>query len=398
MPRAASRTFHPKDKTLHKNDTPNGITNGSTDPHHDHEPLRALGWSDHFEQQLAGMTPPPLPDERPARVISALRGRFLVADGQGERLCAPSGRLLRGAAYPVTGDWVLARAEVITRVIPRRNMLSRGEAGSRHARPGQPPGARREQPMAANLDTVLVVCGLDRDYNPRRIERYLTLIHNCGLAPAVALTKADLRTEPNEPPEEALAEVRALALGAPVVLVSAVDGRGLAEVAALLAPGRTVAMVGSSGAGKSTLANRLHGSDIQATRTVSASVGKGRHTTTVRELLRMPQGGLLMDNPGIREIAFADGGHGADLAFADIRELATGCRFADCAHQGEPGCAVLRAVEKGNLPPERLESWRRMARELDYAEARREKTADRVEKERWKEISLRLKRMKKGGR
>lgn len=357
---------------------------------HDTTLLRSIGWSDHFQRALAAMD---AAEGRIARVASVQRGLFLTTDGRDERLSPPAGRLLhaRDGDFPVTGDWVLVRDGVVVAVLPRRNMLSRGEAGSRGDRDG---AAARAQALAANLDTVFIVCGLDRDFNLRRLERYLTLVYNCGLSPVVVLTKADL----HENPEPFREQAEAVALGVPVVLASMRDGRGAEELAAHLGPGRTVAMVGSSGAGKSTLANMLYGDDIRATAAVSAGVGKGRHTTTTRELIRMPQGGLLMDNPGIREIAFFENGDGVDGAFADIRELADACRFADCTHRSEPGCAVLRAVEAGELPLERLESYHKMRREMQYLAERRTKSADRVEKERWQEIARLQRRFKKAGR
>ncbi|MDD3312003.1 ribosome small subunit-dependent GTPase A [Pseudodesulfovibrio sp.] len=349
------------------------------------EQLRSLGWNGHFGRSLAAMDTGP---GRVARVISAQRNLFLVADGAEERLCPPSGRILHaGDDYPVTGDWVLTDGDVIRSILPRMNILSRGEAGSRNGRSGT---ALREQPLAANLDMVFIVCGLDRDFNLRRLERYLTLVYNCGLAPLVALTKADLLDDP----EAARRQVEDIAFGVPVVLASMLDDRGRDELASRLGPGRTVAMLGSSGAGKSTLANRLYGGEIQATGRVSDSVGKGRHTTTARELIRMPGGGLLMDNPGIREVALYLDGDGVEKSFADIAELAEGCRFADCSHESEPGCAVLRAVELGRLPPERLESYRRMEREMRYVAERRDKSANRVEKERWKPIAKLTRKMK----
>jgi len=349
--------------------------------------LRRLGWSDHFERQAASLD---LDPTLSARVISAQRDLFLVSDGRDEWLCAPSGTLRhhRHLDYPVTGDWVIADQGVVRQVIPRRNTLSRGEAGTRGRQTG---AARREQPIAANIDTVFIVCGLDRDYNVRRIERYLALVYNCAMTPVVVLTKADLHPFP----EACRDEAEAVAPGVPVVLTSTSDGSGVAELHGFLAAGRTVAMLGSSGAGKSSLANMLHGSDIRATAAVSRSDGKGRHTTTSRELIVMPQGGLLMDNPGIREIAFARDGDGLDAAFAEIRELAGSCRFADCTHRHEPGCAVIRAVESGQLAQERLENYRKMQRELEYVQARSEKSADCVERERWKGVAKEIKRMQK---
>jgi len=350
------------------------------------EALRRLGLNRHFEQLL---TDPDLDPWRMARVLSAGRDLFLTADARGERFCAPSGKLRhdRQGDYPVTGDWVLTRNNVVERVLPRLNILSRGEAGSRGGREG---ATTREQPIAANIDTAFIVCGLDRDYNLRRIERYLTLVYNCGISPVVVLTKADLC----DAPEAAREEVEAVAFGVPVALTSLPEGRGTGDLVPFLEQGRTVAMLGSSGAGKSTLANLLHGSDIRATAAVSASLGKGRHTTTSRELIPMPQGGMLLDNPGIREIAFAADDGGVQAAFPDIGELAGFCRFADCTHRFEPGCAVLLAVELGELAADRLESYHKMRREMAYAADRAAKSADRVEKERWKGIAKEIKRMK----
>ncbi|WP_432735985.1 ribosome small subunit-dependent GTPase A [Maridesulfovibrio sp. FT414] len=350
------------------------------------EKLSLLGWNESFESTAAAADL----NGRIARVISVQRNLFLVGDGQEEWLCAPSGRVLKSnnGDYPVTGDWVCANETVVTAVLPRSNILSRAEAGSRYSRNGS---ITREQPIAANIDTVLIVCGLDRDFNLRRLERYLTLVYNCGLNPVIVLTKADLHDDP----EQYVMEVESIAFGVPVILSSMQDERGRSELECYLGQGMTAAMIGSSGAGKSTLANMLYGNDIQATRTVSSSVGKGRHTTTTRELIRMPQGGLLMDNPGIREIAFHEDGHGIENSFADIQELAENCRFADCSHGHEPGCAVLQAVESGELAPERLESYRKMKRELDYLSMRRNKSADRVEKERWKDITMLIRNMKK---
>jgi len=349
--------------------------------------LRRLGWNDHFERLATNEN---LDLNSVARVLSAQRNRFLVTDGRTERLCSPSGKMhhRRQRDYPVTGDWVLVDENVVHRVLPRRNTLCRGEAGTRGRQEG---AARREQPLAANIDTVFVVCGLDRDYNPRRIERFLALVCNCGMAPVIVLTKADL----HEFPEACRAEVETIAPGAPVVPTSTRDESGVDELHGYLAAGQTVAMIGSSGAGKSSLANRLCGRDIQATAAVSRSVGKGRHTTTSRELLAMPRGGLLMDNPGIREIAFPKGGDGLEAAFSDIRDLAESCRFVDCSHQHEPGCAVLHAVDSGELSQARLDNYRKMQREMEYAQASSEKSADRVEKERWKDVAKAIKRMNK---
>ncbi len=347
------------------------------------ENLRPLGWSDYFECQLAEINSE---ESHIARVTSVQRNLFSVNDGHNEGLCSLAGKLLHSGEHPVTGDWVLVEDKIITAIVPRRNILSRGEAGGRgHQR------ALREQAIAANLDRVFIVCGLDRDYNLRRIERYLTLIYNCGIKPVVVLTKADL----HDNPEACRMQVEEVAFGVPVILTSISDEMDRRELEIFLASGQTVATVGSSGAGKSTLINLLSGREVQLTAAISSSVGKGRHTTTIRELISMPQGGLLMDNPGIREIAFYDDGDGLDTTFADIQELAEACRFADCSHRHEPGCAVVDAVDRGDLQAARLESFHKMQREMEFISERRNKSADRIEKERWQDVSRLIKQIKK---
>ena len=347
--------------------------------------LRQLGWNEHFERQASIQA---INLAHVARVLSAQRNHFLVTDGQSEWFCTPSGKIRhhRHQDYPVTGDWVLTEENVIKQVVPRKNILCRGEAGLRGKQAG---AVQRDQPLAANIDTVFIVSGLDRDYNPRRIERFLTLVYNCGIAPVVVLTKADL----HDSPDVFRDEVESIAFGVPVVLTSTTDGRGINELRNYLNAGQTACMLGSSGAGKSSLANMLYGSEIQATAAVSESVGKGRHTTTSRELIAMPQGGFLMDNPGIREIAFSKSGDGLEATFADIEELAEACRFANCSHQHEPGCAVRHAVESGELLQERLENYHKMQREMEYVQARSEKSADSIEKDRWRDVTMEIKRM-----
>jgi ribosome biogenesis GTPase len=349
--------------------------------------IRQLGWNDHFERLAADQA---INVDQVARVLSAQRDQFLVTNGHREWLCTPSGKMRhhKQLDFPVTGDWVLVDENVVKRVIPRKNTLCRGEAGSRGKQAGT---VQREQPLAANIDTVFIVSGLDRDYNLRRIERFLALVYNCGMTPVIILTKADLHESPNAFRDE----VESSAFGVPIVLTSTKDGSGINELHGYLNIGQTTSMLGSSGAGKSSLANMLYGSDIRATATVSTSVGKGRHTTTSRELIAMPQGGLLMDNPGIREIAFSHSGDGLGATFSDIQTLAESCRFANCLHQHEPGCAVLHAVESGELSQARLENYRKMQREMEYVRARSEKSADYIEKERWKDVAMEIKRIEK---
>ena len=245
--------------------------------------LEQMGWQPHFNNQL-----PTEPGEGlfPARIIGVGKNLFHASNGQHQWLASVSGRLTRNpdSPRPVTGDWVLMRDQVIFKILERRNVLSRGAAGSRTH---QKAGAAKSQIIAANLDIVFVVAGLDRDFNLRRIERTLTLVYNCGLTPVILLTKADLHADPSV----FTREVETVAFGVPVHLISADDDHSLETLAPYLKTGQTTSMIGSSGAGKSTLINRLCGKTVQTTGAVSAQVGKGKHTTTSRDLIMMPQGG-----------------------------------------------------------------------------------------------------------
>lgn len=349
--------------------------------------LTRMGWTSHFQTQREHF---PNKDIVPARVIGVRKNSFRISNGKHEGLATLAGRLKYDTEgiYPVTGDWVLMTDTVISTVLVRKNTLSRGASGARNKQEAQP---QKEQILAANLDTVFIVCGLDRDFNLRRIERYLTLIYNCGLNPAIILTKADLHQDT----AYFVNEVEAVAFGVPIHLISALEDGGLFSLEPYLSPGRTTTMVGSSGAGKSTLVNRLYGKNIQITGSISAHVGKGKHTTTSRDLIMMPQGGMVIDNPGIREIAFWETDQGIETAFPEIEQLSRQCRFTDCSHAHEPGCRVLEALDAGEISKGRLENYRKMKRELAYLSHRQHKSAERVEKERWKEVALKIKALKK---
>ncbi len=317
------------------------------------------GWNPYFEANWNAI-------ERehtvPARVVSATRGMWRVAGDFGECLAEAAGKLRlaseEGADWPAVGDWVAAelrdngRAALILEVLPRRSQFVRKTAGKRIA----------EQVIAANVDTALLVCALDGDFNPRRMERYLAQCWDSGAKPLIVLNKADIC----EICEELAQEMERVSMAAPVIAVSARSGQGFDELEAYLVPGQTLVLLGSSGVGKSTILNRLMGLSIQRVQPVRESDSRGRHTTTSRELFVLPNGALLIDTPGLRELQLWDADGGIAQAFSDIETLAARCRFRNCQHEGEPGCAVQQAVEKGTLDRARLENWRKVLREQAF--------------------------------
>ncbi|MFH2060194.1 MAG: ribosome small subunit-dependent GTPase A [Pseudomonadota bacterium] len=350
--------------------------------------LSNLGWNSYFENCVKGIKEK---QGFPARIVEVQKNYFFISNGQTESLVSVSGRLIhdKESLFPVIGDWVMVHKNMITIVLPRKNTLSRGAAG---ARGDQDKYSKKAQVIAANLDTIFIVCGLDRDFNIRRIERCLTLVYNCGLTPVIVLTKADL----NPDPDDCAGRVESVVFNVPVHTVSSIDKNGFACLKSYLSPGRTIALIGSSGAGKSTLVNSLSGKDIQATGSVSERIGKGMHVTTARSLIQMPRGGMIIDNPGIREIALWNDDAGLDDSFPDIEELSQGCKFSDCTHTQEPGCRVLDAVDTGEIGLARLNNYLKLKRELSYLSQRQHKSADRVEKERWQYVALKIKAMRHG--
>ena len=342
--------------------------------------LRDFGWDVSFEQHFASVA---APGQFQARVTLDHQQIYTVHDGTAELLATLAGRLRHRTAerheLPAVGDWVVldplqgGSRGVIQAVLPRRSKFSRKVAGEE----------TQEQVVAANVDTVFLMMGLDRDYSLRRIERYLITARDGGALPVVVLNKADICEEV----VLRIAEVESVAAGAPVVALSVRTSLSLDVLDPHLLPGQTVALLGSSGVGKSTLVNRLIGQEVQRTREVRESDQRGRHTTSRRELIRLPGGALLIDTPGMRELQLWDGGLSLPVTFDDVAAIGLDCRFTDCRHDSEPGCAVKVAVEEGRLPADRLEAFRSLQRESDYMVSRQDQRAQIERKRRWKVIS-----------
>ncbi len=315
--------------------------------------LADLGWTTKRARELEDLDP----EARPARIVNLSRGRYLALSESGYR----SGPLPRSAdpssSWIAVGDWVALTAQGrIAGVLSRSTYLARRAPGA----------VEVEQLLAANIDYAFVVQGLDGDFNPRRMERTLAMIRSGGAVPVILLTKEDLATDLATQVDT----TRAIAAGTLLFTLCVPEGRGVERVATLIEPGITAVFVGSSGAGKSTLINALLGGSIQKTRAVRADDARGRHTTTSRMMFHVPGGGFIIDSPGMREIQLWDAGEGLADSFPEIAELAHGCRFRDCRHQGEPGCAVAQACATGQLDPARLESYLKLTREVESQAAR----------------------------
>ena len=323
------------------------------------------GWSQALRQQFQTYSDAHVQADRdlsPARVTVQQRGAYQIVTPLGEMTAHLSGRFGHTAVdggYPVTGDWVAAAlrpgegSATIHWVLPRRSAFTRKAAG-----PGRPVG----HVVAANAHLAFLVSSLNADFNARRIERYLAKAWESGASPAVVLTKADLCADREGP----LMEVEAVARGVPIHVVSAVTGEGLEGLRNSFAPGQTAVLLGSSGVGKSSLVNALAGAELMATGEIREDDARGRHTTTHRELLLLPNGRLVLDTPGMRELGLWQAESGLATAFADMETLATECRFTDCRHETEPGCAVQAAIAEGRLSEDRWDSWKKLQRELAY--------------------------------
>ena len=326
--------------------------------------LLELGWNDEFAENLE-------PGLVPGRVAAVHRGAFDVWTAAGAVRSRLPGRLMHDGLDVGVGDWVGLGDGLVRTVLPRRSAIVRNAAGL----------ATTAQTLAANVDVALVVSSLGPDLEPRRIERYLLTIWESGASPEIVLTKADRLDDPGP----LVAEVEAVAVGVPVHVVSAVTGRGCDVLRARIAAGTTAVLLGSSGVGKSTLVNRWLGDDVMATTETREDDDEGRHTTTHRQILVLPGGGLVIDTPGLRELQLWDASAEAlDATFADVEELAASCRFGDCTHAHEPGCAVLAAVESGELASDRLQSWRKLQRELRAIAMRHDIRLRKEESRKWK--------------
>jgi ribosome biogenesis GTPase len=327
--------------------------------------LGALGWSaelaENMEQGL-----------EPGRVVAAHRGAFDVATAHGSVRARLPGRMLHEGVDVAVGDWVGVAGAIIRAVLPRRSAIVRKAAGL----------TSESQTLAANVDVAFVVSSLGPDLEPRRVERYLVTIWESGATPEIVLTKADRMDDP----WELVAAVEAVAVGVPVHVVSAVSGQGCDALRARIPAGTTAVLLGSSGVGKSTLVNRFVGRERMAVKETRVDDDEGRHTTTHRELILLPGGGVVIDTPGLRELQLWDGGAAAiDAAFADIEELTLGCRFTNCSHETEPGCAVQEALRSGALTHERHRSWLKLQRELRAIAVRSDARLRREEKRKWQQ-------------
>ena len=358
------------------------------------ESLAAYGWDSFFSDNFNELN---IPDSIPCRIISEFKSSYRVQTGKAEFYAVLAGRMRYNAdpeyGYPAVGDWVAAvRADeeqcIIHAILPRKSKFSRKSEYRRRA-----DGMKtEEQVIASNIDTVFVISALDgRNFNLRRLERYLTLAWKSGASPVIVLNKVDLCSDP----DGYIQDSEEIAVGVPVHAVSATEYIGITGIRKYITPGQTAALLGSSGVGKSALINALLGSEKQVTNETRAVDGKGRHTTTHRELILLPGGGMVMDTPGIREIQMW--GNETDLqdSFDDIESLALQCRFSDCLHDKEPGCAIREAIENGELGGSRYQSYLKLRRELRYVALREDGTLRQEEQLKWKKIHKAAKQLNK---
>jgi ribosome biogenesis GTPase len=346
--------------------------------------IKQYGWNDNWETKWNEQI---FSDKREkmiaGRVILEHKHMYRVVTDQGEWLATLSGNFKHNANqrrdFPAVGDWIgieqMPGEEkgIIHSILPRSSLFSRKVAGDTTV----------EQIVAVNVDYVLLVMSLNLDFNLRRLERYMIAAWDSGANPVIVLTKKDVCSDPESYVEQA----ESVAFGVPIYTVSSVTGEGISELQDLLKDGKTSALLGSSGVGKSSLTNALCGEDVMSVQNIREGDDKGRHTTTHRELFLMPGGGLLIDTPGMREFQLWDNSESLDTGFKDVEQIAESCRFNDCQHNGQPGCAIEDALNNGALSHERYASYEKLKKELAYMERKSDQVAQKAERNKWKQVT-----------
>lgn len=337
--------------------------------------IKNYGWNEKWQEKIETLGVP-------GRVVLEHKNLYRVITDQGQWLSSLSGKFMHSkekSEFPCVGDWVVVEQMpgeekgIIHQVLPRISSFSRGAAGE----------TSDIQKIAVNVDYAFLVMSLNHDFNVRRLERYLLASWDSGANPIIVLTKKDQCEDIGK----FLQEVESVAFGVPVHVVSSVTLEGINELQNLLAGSKTGALLGSSGVGKSSLINALAGTELMAVQEIREDDSKGRHTTTHREMVLLPTGGLLIDTPGMREFQLGDYSEGVEVGFSDVETLAESCRFRDCAHGNEPGCAIREALETGELQPERFRSYVKLKRELAHMERKSDLAAQKAERSKWKQIT-----------